>query len=391
MRLFLLIKKFAEMQKMEEKRIMKRVFYVMLAAIMLITNLPTSIMGANKDDEILSNYNIIYYEDMSSMKSRSSDSTIIVLNEDQLISLREKVEDLFSSADMIYVVTDKDSNYIQELCDMPALMKYEEASESKFATAITQDENGYYVYCDVSAIYETDGQSTRALDSSFALSETQKVNDGLVAVLRNSEELSNSGSKSARLQSAGFDAYGKDSAVVYKSSGERMGTMWYTMYTYKIVKSGDIRIFDVIAVATFAPESGYYCKKMSVYLGTSQESHEVLEAANIVSNGSSKVHSLSLSAGKTGVSGSGSTSWSYTVDAQTVTKSFDMTTNDRTWIFKPKNPGSGDAWIEEPGVRMCATQEKIFTTIKLSCPYIGIFGIELYQNTLAKTWYTYYY
>ncbi len=369
---------------------MKRIFYVILTAIMLITSLPTRIMAAPKDDAILSNYNIVYYDDMSLMKSRSSNSTIIVLNEEQLIKLGEEVADLFSSADMIYIVTDKDSNYIQELCDMPALMKYEAASDSKFATAITKDENGYYVYCDVSAIYEKDGKTARSANSSFVLSETQKVNDGLVAVLRNSKEPSNSGSKSARLQSAGFDAYGKDSAVVYKSSGKRIGTMGYTMYTYKIMKSGDMRIFDVITVATFAPDAGYCCGKMSVYLGTSQESHEVLEAANIVSSGSSTTHSLSLSAAKAGISGGGSTSWSYTVDAQTVTKSFDMTTNDRTWTFKPKNPGAGDAWIEEPGVRICATQEKIFTTVKLSCPYTFL-GIDLYSNNLAKTWYTYYY
>ena len=369
---------------------MKRILSVMLAIVMMVTMLPSNASAANGENDVLSNYKIVHYEDMSLMKARTLESTIIVLDDKQLSDLGESVADLFDSAEMVYVVTDKDSNYIQELCNMPALMCYEEASESKFATAITKDKDGYYVYCDVSAIFEDNTKFSRTLNNTIDISETQKINDGLVAVLRTSEELNTSGSKLARMQSSNFDAYGKDSAVIYNSSGERIGTMGYTMYTYKILKSGSTRIYDVITVATFAPDSNSYCKKMSVYMGTTQANHEVLEATPIVSHGSSKTHSLTLSKGKDGVSGEGSTSWSYTVDAQTVTKSFDMTTNDRTWTFQPKDPGKGDAWIEEPGVRFCATQNKIYTTVKLSCPSIGIFGIELSQNTLSKNWYTYY-
>ena len=80
---------------------MKGFFNAILVIIMMITSLPTNIKDVNRDDTILSNYNIVYYEDMSSMKGRTLAPTIIVLNENQLTSLRERVADLFRSADMV--------------------------------------------------------------------------------------------------------------------------------------------------------------------------------------------------------------------------------------------------------------------------------------------------
>lgn len=288
---------------------------------------------------------------------------------------------------MIYVLTEMSVSEIQKVCDMPATLSSDEVQDLKFATAIMKDDNGNYVFNDVSALY-TDIPSNNKPRTVSDISVSQKIYDGLDSVLKTTEkELSTTPGMGAKMQASDFDALSSDSAVVYDSSGNRIGTMGYTTYWYKIVKSGSHRIFDVIAVATFAPDTGYVCKKMSVYLGTSQANHEVLEAANIVSNNQTSTHSLSLSAAKTGVSGSGSTSWSYTIDAQTVTKSFDMTTNDRTWTFKPKSPGNGDAWIEEPGIRMYSSQERCYTKVTLSCPFVTIFGIELSENTLSKNWY----
>lgn len=367
---------------------MKKILSAVLAMIMLLTMSVTAFAASiENSDDLLSEYNIVFYEPDATIENKGTTSNIIVLSEEQLLQLGSKTKLLFNDAPILYVLTEMSISEIQEVCDMPTTLSSDEVQDLKFATAITKDEAGNYVFNDVSALY-VDNPSSSKTRTVADLSVTQKVYDGLYSVLKTTEkELSSATNTGTRMQASDFDAFSNDSAVVYDSSGNRIGTMGYTTYWYKIVKSGSHRIFDVIAVATFAPDTGYICKKMSVYLGTSQANHEVLEAANIVSNNQTRTHSLSLSAAKTGVTGSGSTSWSYTIDAQTVTKSFDMTTNDRTWTFKPKSPGNGDAWIEEPGIRMYSSQERCYTRITLSCPFVTILGIELSENTLSKNWY----
>lgn len=368
---------------------MRKIIGVLLALAMVLSLFTTvfAVPVVRKNDE-LSDYSIIFYSDGKNRSSIDAKPIIFVLSEEQLLQLGSSVKNLFDDASMLYVLTEMSISEICEACAMPSLLRSDETPESKFATAITKDTSGHFVFNDVSALY-VDPQACRRNNKTPYISETQKVYDGLSSVLKTTEsKLTIKNGSGTKMQAPSFDAYSSDSAVIYDSSGNRIGTMGYTTYWYKIVKSGSNRIFDVIAVATFAPDPGYKCASMSVYLGTSKPNHEVLEAANIVSNGQTTTLSLSLSAGKLGVTGGDTTSWTYDVNAQTVTKSFDMTTNDRTWTFKPKKAGNGDAWIEEPGIRMHSTQKRCYTTVSLSCPFVTLFGVELSENTLSKTWYT---
>lgn len=367
---------------------MKKVASLFLAVLMIFTVAVTAFAAPNKKQtEIINEYNIVRLEEIAGENGKSADPTIIILSEEELLEQGENVKDLFNKAEMLYVLTDMSNSAIQRVCNLPALVSSDDVQDSKFATAITKDSNGNYAFSNVSALY-VDTTTNSVAEENFVIPETNKVYDGIEAVLKNTEKKPDKVKNGVmRMQADDFDAHANDSAVVYDTQGNRIGTMGYTAYWYKILKSGSNRIFDVITVATFAPDFGYKCAKMSVYLGTNKANHEVLEAANIVSNGESTTHSISLSAQKKGITGGGSTSWTYTVDAQTVTKQFDMQTNDRTWIFKPKNAGNGDAWIEEPGIRMCATQERCYTTVTLSCPFVTILGIELNENTLSRAWY----
>lgn len=43
--------------------------------------------------------------------------------------------------------------------------------------------------------------------------------------------------------------------------------------------------------------------------------------------------------------------------------------------------------VQDSGIRMCATQERCYTTVTLSCPFVTILGIELNENTLSRAWY----
>ena len=101
----------------------------------------------------------------------------------------------------------------------------------------------------------------------------------------------------------------------------------------------------------------------------------------IIYNGST-THSLELSGSKEGISGGGSTSWSYDVDAQDVQNAFSET-DVKTWRFSPKSAANGDAWMEEPGIRSVSTSKtNCFTRTTLKCPFTTIFDIELKENTL---------
>lgn len=367
---------------------MKKVLCVLLAVVTLFST-GVTVFSANieESNNQLLGYNIVFYETGTNIETNGTTPNIVVLSEEQLLHLGSQTKELFDDVSILYVLTDMSVSEIQEICDIQTTISSDEVQDLKFATAIMKDDNGNYAFSNVSALY-TDTPANNKTRTVSDISTTQKVYDGLYSVLKTKEEgLNTTVGMEARMQATGFYGHSSDSVVLYDSSNNRIGTMGYTAYWYQVVKSGSNRIFDVIAVATFAPDPGYKCKRMSVYLGTSRGNHEVLEAANIVSNSQSNTNSLSLSTGRLGVTGGGTTSWSYTVDAQTVTKLFDMTTNDRIWTFEPKSAGYGDAWIEEPGIRMYSSQERCYTTVILSCPFMTIFGIELNENMLSGEWY----
>lgn len=305
-----------------------------------------------------------------------------------MLQLGTSISNLFEYTHMIYILSDKSIDEIQRICGISASLHSEDESADKFATIIELTENNEYVFNNIFAIYDQDDSadciSIEQINSRDASSNPDLVTDGLDAFLSTK---SNQFNVNSRTQASGFYAYATDSAILYDGQGGRIGTMGYTTYWYKIAKSGQIRIFDAICVATFAPDSKYYCAEMSVYMGTPFANHEILEAANITSSGQSCTHSFSFSASKDGVGGGAGVSWSYSVGAQDVIKSFDMTSNDRTWTFKPIGASAGDAWIEEPGIRMCSTEENCHTTVSISCPKKGLFGIVTNKNTISSNWF----
>jgi len=375
--------------KTEREFVMFKKFGAFLIAIALIVAIVPSSFAASEDTKyaILDGHGISYLQSSgaSSMSPRGGSSDIIVISEEQMLDMGSGVKALFNNAEMVYITTGMSMDEILLSCDMTSNVGSEDTSDSKVATAVRKLDDGTYSCHDVSVMYATQESGISAVSSlQNVLTEDQLILDGLCAVLTTEETSCNAIVESrTRLAPTGSAAYKSDSAVVYDASNNRIGTMGYTLYFYKVVKSGTTRLFDTICISTFAPDNGYKCAKMSVFLGTSQSTHEVLEAANITSNGSTYTHTLNLSASKTGISGGGSTGWSYTVGAQNVTKSFDMTTNDRTWTFKPVSAANKDAWIEEPGIRTASTQANCYTEVVLSCPFVTILNIELKSNTLS--------
>lgn len=220
--------------------------------------------------------------------------------------------------------------------------------------------------------------------------EAEVVLDGEENV--NYDEVDNDGDMNVSVLSRWKQAaHRQKSFTVRDNRKNKIGSMGYTLYFYKVAKSGSKRVFDSICIATFAPKEEYACKNMSVILNTNDDNdstHDVLEATNLKSNGTHKNVKASLSVNSNGVvSGTLEHTWTFDVDAQDVVKSFDMTSNKRKWIFKPVNAIAGDAWIEEPGVRMVSKRSDhyCYTRVTLKCPFISILGRELSANTGSYT------
>lgn len=364
---------------------MLKKFVAIFCAVILSCGTIPSVCATEQN--IDSELSLVYFTDFSALSTNASNN-VIVISEEQMLQLGASVADLFEYTSTLYVLSAKSVDEIQRICGISASLHSEDESADKFATIIELTETGDYVFNNIFAIYDQDDSveciSSEEIRARNASPNPDMVADGLDAFLSTK---SNQANTNARTQASGFSSYATDSAVLYDGQGGRIGTMGYTTYWYKIIKSGQIRIFDVICVATFAPDSKYRCVEMSVYMGTPFDNHEILEATNITSTGQTWTHSLSLSSGKDGVGGGYGASWAYTVEAQDVIKSFDMTSNDRTWTFKPIDAAAGDAWIEEPGIRMCSTQENCHTTISISCPKKGLLGIVTKNNTISTNWF----
>lgn len=301
-------------------------------------------------------YEVLYYSEATDTSPALGD--VMVITEEELQSLGPSVLELLNNVEMLYLVGDTTVDTISDITGIPVIVHNERLKENiKIGTALSL-EDGEVHFNEVFAIFTEDTSSAQSnnVSNSSTLDASECIEDGIHAAMTVSQNKLEE-SSSTRMAATGYYTFDTSSAVIYNGKRERIGSMGYTLYFYKLgySTSGTGRLYDCICISTFAPETGYYCDEMSVTLDSPFDFYQVIDATNIVSNSQTYTHSLGLTGAPSGISITGSTSWSFTVDAQTVTKQFDMTASTRKWIFQPRKPGSGDAWIEEPGVRMYST------------------------------------
>ena len=108
----------------------------------------------------------------------------------------------------------------------------------------------------------------------------------------------------------------------------------------------------------------------------------IIDETYIPSQGTSSTIDVGLDASAEGVGGSVGASWSYTSEAINVTN--DFTEDDsRIWTFEPVKTRSGNALVQEPGIRSVSSGSgKKYTSIKLNCPFYGPRGIIFRNNNL---------
>lgn len=358
---------------------MKKKLLSVLFALTLTLSLsaPAFASELNDTNDMYAFRNNILYADDSGNLDYNSDS-IVVLSEEQALNLGSKVAEIAGNCEMVYVTGDVDLNALATACSLPQETYSESLDEDRPTIGVAIDNNdGKLDLNEITIIAENPASVLNSRDNSL-------LYDGIEAAL-NIDPYAPIVDGPQMYYPESWDAYSNKSAIVYDSGNKNIGTMSFTAYFYKKGTYTSGYMFDTVCRSTFAPKTGYYCGKMYTTLGhtgSGYPSHEIIDQTRIGSNGSTYTHSLSLSASKQGISGGGTTSWMYTVDAQNVTNGFSAS-NQKTWTFKPVKGGNGDAWVEEPGIRSVSSGSKCYTTITLKCPWITIFNIELKENTMS--------
>ena len=78
-----------------------------------------------------------------------------------------------------------------------------------------------------------------------------------------------------------------------------------------------------------------------------------------------------------------SVSWNYDSDAMTVTNSFSEE-DRRIWYFEPKKINTGDAVVQEPGIRSTSsTKASQYTTVNMHCPIYNFLGLIVGSNDMG--------
>ena len=328
----------------------------------------------NTSDSSFEN-DVIFAEVSDGSIQEYSASNIIVMTPDQVLELGTEIPSIVETSKMVYINGEIDAASLSS-CGIDVTVtsvNHNEQYNPNVGTALVY-QNGEILLNEISILAENP-------ISIMSERSNKLVYDSIETALNTDY----SDPQGVLRYPDGYQHRANKSATVYDTSNNNIGSISFVDYFYEKGQWTDGYLFDTVCRATFAPNNGYKCTKFYVSLGVNDSNfpaHEIIDQTRIGSNGSSTTHSLELSGSKEGISGGGSTSWSYDVDAQDVQNAFSET-DVKTWRFSPKSAANGDAWMEEPGIRSVSTSKtNCFTRTTLKCPFTTIFDIELKENTL---------
>lgn len=381
----------------KKARFIKKVISLVLVAVTIticmasacaetLTKSFNSTISTGETGSTLVRTDIVNEEDYTVIAYGMRDSStitadVIVITEQELMTLGKKTLELLDNAEMLYLVGDMDVENICDVIGASCIVFGDESDENiKIGTAITID-NGEVYFNEVFALFSNNKENTVGIQGNCVEPNISVdcIEDGIHAALTVQKTKLEENSF-ARMQAPNFYTYKTKSAIIYGDENDRIGTMGYTVYFYKCGIFDSKMVYDCICISTFAPDSGMKCRDMSVTLDSLDQFIETIDATDIKSNSTTVSHTLGL----TKMVPSASISWSYSVDAQTVIKEFDMLSNKRTWGFIPKSPKSGDAWIEEPGIRFGSKSPRGICGVNITLAFPYLEGTGLPNNVFKS-------
>lgn len=309
---------------------------------------------------------------------------IIVMTEAEALELGTELRSIVQNCQLVYINGDVNPVTIANSAGIPA--PGEAVADSNDNTV--KDIALAIKYVDGDFIIDEIAIKSNNLDSLLSTKTEAVMMDGIKAALvyTPGPEVVSDGPQTRSLPD-GYDKYSNKDTTVYDNNNKAIGTLRFNARYYNRGSWTSGQMFDTIVKATFAPESGYYVKKVYVTLGhlktdSAYAQHEIIDETYIPSKGTSTTIDVGLDASSEGVSGSVGASWSYESEAINVTNDF-TEDNSRIWTFEPVEARSGNALVQEPGIRSVSSGSgKKYTSIKLSCPFYGPLGIVFKDNNL---------
>lgn len=258
-------------------------------------------------------YTVAYYDGASGETGRAD---VMVVTEGQWTALGEGIRALFQQADMLYVPGQAGADVLCAAAGLTAAPDSRIPEDShRLGTALTAEGGGVHVN-EVFAVWEAEGNTPQP--------ETSMDADGIHAAVL-----------VERSRRDGEGAAGKSgSAVVYDGEGARAGVMGYTLYIQPFQSGDGQQAYDCHCWSVFLPEGTGRCEEMRVTLDS--------PLGQVVDVEEPAVQSLAEQTGA-----------EEDPEVQ-VSRQFDMTANERTWIFQPEQPQQGEGWGQMTGVRICA-------------------------------------
>lgn len=365
---------------------MKKLLSALLSLTMITALASTAFAAEPSTAEYAFSNDVVYAEISNGDLNTYSNSSIIVMTKEQASELGTKLQDIAMSCELVYITNATDTSEIAEIAGLPAPgLAVSTAPEKTQTIAVAIDNiDGDLFIKNISVISD---DIDALLNTSSRQSNTVLL-DGIEAALNEDEVINVTPNDSATPYAlpSGQDNYSYQSANVYDSSNNKVGAMRFTAYYYDHGYTRNGYLFDTIVRATFAPDTSHYLKLGAVTLGhtyTDEKSITIIDQTRIPTSGSSTTYELGFGIEDGSLNIGPSVSWNYDSDAMTVTNSFSEE-DRRIWYFEPKKINTGDAVVQEPGIRSTSsTKASQYTTVNMHCPIYNFLGLIVGSNDMG--------
>lgn len=365
---------------------MKKLFSALFSLTMILALTSTAFAAEPAPAGYTFSNNVVYAEISNGELNAYSDTSIIVMTQDQAAELGTKLQDIARSCELVYITNATDTQEIADLAGLPAPGRTISTAPEKTQTiAIAIDDiDGDLFIKDISVISD----DIDALLNTTSRQSNTVLFDGIEAALNEDEVITVTSNEPAAPYTlpSGQDNYSYQSANVYDSSNNKVGAMRFTAYYYDRGYTRNGYLFDTIVRATFAPDTSHYLKMGAVTLGhtnTNESSITIIDQTRIPTSGSSTTYEIGFGIEDGSLNIGPSVSWTYDSDAMTVTNSFSED-DRRIWYFEPKNINTGDAVVQEPGIRSTSsTKSSQYTTVNMHCPIYNFLGLIVGSNDMG--------
>ena len=321
---------------------------------------------------------VVVYIDADTTYGDCANATIVVVPEDQLVTVKDYAKNLVDDGKILYIQdTSQNKEALANYFSIPKATRSVYNNMPHIAATIYKASDCYvfsYIYVQI------DASNSETSNCSYSLANAQEIipiEDGLASARDLYEEANHAPSlvNVAKGIPSGANEIYSDVVRIYGPNSSYLGDGIVTQYLYKkgngIVNGQQMYIFDTVTSFKGAPNSDKYLQSYQGRLHCNISGHTLIDYSILPSNTSS-TSTVQVSGGGL----SGGTSWTFTPDSQIITTNASPSNNYVDYFGSPQVIRYGHSWEMLPGIRAAtsngAGSRGAFS--KLTIPVLGIFG-----------------